>query len=138
MPPAPTVAALLATADDLLAERPDGDGPLTPTGRDRGAAYALRIALEMAVDAVLTAQEAGLVAVTTRAKLLCLRHYAGPVRARRVNALWNRLSGACKYHHDELGPTHVQVRTWRAAVETLVTELSEPHTDVGFPQQRDT
>ncbi|MFE7235051.1 hypothetical protein ACFVAF_31370 [Streptomyces sp. NPDC057596] len=134
-----TTAALLATAGALLAEGLDGDGPLTPAGRDRGAAYALRIALETSVDAALTAEEAGLGELRSmRAKLLCLRHYAGPARARRVNALWNRLSAACKYHHDELGPTHAQVRAWRAAVETITKELSESNADVEFPQQRGT
>lgn len=137
MPATPTVAALLATADDLLTEAPGDGGPLTPAVRDRGAAYALRIALEAAVDAALAAEGAGLGGLRSmRAKLLCLHHYAGPARARRAHALWNRLSTACKYHHDELGPTHAQVRTWRAAVGTLVAELAAPAAAVGFPQQR--
>ncbi|MFI9615384.1 hypothetical protein ACIHCM_27530 [Streptomyces sp. NPDC052023] len=136
MPTTPAVTALLATADDLLTERLGSDSPLTPAGRDRGAAYALRIALETAVDAVLAAENAGLGEVrSTRAKLLCLRHYAGPALARRVNALWNRLSAACKYHHDELGPTRAQVRVWRASVETLVTELAALKAARYFPQQ---
>ncbi|MEU7470748.1 hypothetical protein AB0A94_19825 [Streptomyces sp. NPDC044984] len=132
-----TVTALLATADDLLTEDLDGDGPLTPAGRDRGAAYALRIALEAAVDAALAAEETGLGGLRSmRAKLLCLHHYAGPAQARRAHALWNRLSAACKYHHDELGPTHAQVHTWRAAVGALVTELTTSGTAVEFPQQK--
>lgn len=49
------------------------------------------------------------------AKLLCLRHYAGPAPARRVSALWSALSTGCKYHHDELGPNHAQVRAWQTA-----------------------
>ncbi|MEV5934780.1 hypothetical protein AB0L56_19100 [Streptomyces sp. NPDC052079] len=135
MPATPTAAAvLLATADDLLTDSPDGDGPLTPAGRDRGAAYALRIALEAAVDAALTAEEAGLGGLRSmRAKLLCLHHYAGPARARRAHALWNRLSAACKYHHDELGPTHTQVRTWHAAVDSLVAELCGPAVNIRSP-----
>ncbi|MFF5339857.1 hypothetical protein ACWIFK_13885 [Streptomyces althioticus] len=126
MPATPTAAAvLLAAADDLLTGSPNGDGLLTPAGRDRGAVYALRIALEAAVDAALAAEEAGLGGLRSmRAKLLCLHHYAGPARARRAHTLWNRLSAACKYHHDELGPTHAQVRSWRAAVGALVTELN--------------
>ncbi|MFI5569042.1 hypothetical protein ACIA6T_17175 [Streptomyces sp. NPDC051740] len=138
MPAAPTIAALLATANDLLAESPDGAGPLTPAGRARGAAYALRIALEAAVDAALAAEETGLGGLRSmRAKLLCLHHYAGPARACRAHALWNRLSGACKYHHDELGPTHAQVRTWRAAVGSLVMELAVSGAPVEFPRQKD-
>ncbi|MGM7444536.1 hypothetical protein [Streptomyces tunisiensis] len=137
MPAVPTVAALLATADDLLTETQGDDDLLTPAGRDRGAAYALRIALEAAVDAALAAEETGLGGLRSmRAKLLCLHHYAGPARARRAHALWNRLSAACKYHHDELGPTHAQVHAWRAAVGALVAELTAPGAAVGFPQQR--
>ncbi|WP_217176789.1 hypothetical protein [Streptomyces sp. AC495_CC817] len=116
------VARLLATADSLLTA--GLGGPLTPAGRDRGAAYALRIALEAAVDAFLTAEEAGLRKVTMRAKLLCLRHYAAPDLALRVSALWSALCTGCKYHHDEIGPSHAQVRAWQTSVETLVTELA--------------
>lgn len=137
MPAVSTVAALLATADDLLTEIPGDGAPLTSAGRDRGAAYALRIALEAAVDTALVAEEAELGGLRSmRAKLLFLRHYAGPVRARRAHALWSRLSAACKYHHDELGPTHAQVRTWRAAVGAFVMELSAPGGAFNFPQPR--
>ncbi|WP_217165833.1 hypothetical protein [Streptomyces sp. AC512_CC834] len=129
-------AALLATATTLLADGADADGPLTPAGRDRGATYALRIALESSVDAALAAEEAGLGELRSmRAKLLCLHHYAGPARARRVSALWNRLSAGCKYHHDELGPSHAQVRAWRAAVECLATELAAPVASRRPPQR---
>ncbi|MEQ8146824.1 hypothetical protein [Streptomyces sp. OP7] len=133
-----TITALLATADALLTEGPDAEGPLTPAGRARGAAYALRIALEAAVDATLTAEAAGLGAISMRAKLLCLRHYAGPALAHRVNALWNRLSEGCKYHHDEIGPRHAQVHAWQAAVGTLVAELAVARVVVAFPQQAGT
>ncbi|MFC7902353.1 hypothetical protein ACFUV1_19650 [Streptomyces griseoincarnatus] len=133
-----TITALLATADALLTEGPDVEGPLTPAGRARGAAYALRIALEAAVDATLTAEAAGLGAISMRAKLLCLRHYAGPALAHRVNALWNRLSEGCKYHHDEIGPRHAQVHAWQAAVGTLVAELAVARVVVAFPQQAGT
>jgi hypothetical protein len=121
-----TVAGLLATAESILSA--GLGGPLTTGGRARGAAYALRIALEAAVDAILTTKEAGLRRVTMRAKLLCLRHYAGPDLARRANALWRVLSTGCKYHHDEMGPSHAQVRTWLTAVQALVTELAASDT----------
>lgn len=128
-----TIAELLATADSLLTDALGG--PLTRAGRDRGAAYALRIALEAAVDAALTAEEAGFREIrSTRAKLLCLRHYAGPDLARRVHALWNRLSSGCKYHHDEIGPSHTQVRAWQTAVEAVVAELAVPGAASEFSQ----
>ena len=132
---ATAIAGLLATADALLTE--GLGGPLTPAGRARGAAYALRIALEAAVDATLLSKEAGFRDVRSmRAKLLCLRHYACPDLAHRVNALWSRLSAGCKYHHDEIGPSHAQVRAWQAAVGALVTELAAPGVPVAFPQQK--
>ncbi|MGW4197176.1 hypothetical protein [Streptomyces sp. NPDC005004] len=117
-----TIAGLLAIADDLLAERLGG--PLTPAGRARGAAYALRIALEATVNAVLTVEETALGDLRSmRAKRLCLRHFAGPELARSVDALWNRLSTGCKYHHDELGPSIAQVRAWQTATEAIVAQL---------------
>ncbi|GAA0664687.1 hypothetical protein GCM10009535_50520 [Streptomyces thermocarboxydovorans] len=125
VPAAPArFTALIATADALLSGTLGG--PLTPAGRDRGAAYALRIALEAVVDAALTAREAGLRRVSMRAKILCLRHYAGADVAHRVSALWNALSAGCKYHHHELGPSHAQVRAWRKTVGALATELAAP------------
>lgn len=130
-----TITALLETADALLTGGLGGDGSLTPAGCARGAAYSLRIALETAVDTTLTAREAGLGGITMRAKLLCLRHYAGPALAHRLNALWNRLSEGCKYHHDEIGPRHAQVLAWRVAVGTLVAELTAARVVVAFPRQ---
>lgn len=131
---ADVIAGLLTTADTLLAE--DLSGPLTPAARDRGAAYALRIALEAAVEAALTAEEAGLREVRSmRAKLLCLRHYAGPDLAHRVNALWNQLCTGCKYHHDEMGPNHSQVCMWRVAVRTIADELAGNGLDLEFLPQ---
>ncbi|MFI1048960.1 hypothetical protein ACH4U3_24745 [Streptomyces griseoruber] len=124
-----TVAGLLATADSLLTT--GLGGPLTSGSRARGATYALRIALEAAVDAALTAEEAGLRRVSMRARLLCLRHYAGLDLARRANALWSVLSTGCKYHHDEMGPSPAQVRAWQAAVKALVAELAVEGTDQG-------
>ena len=128
MPAVPAVparfTALVATADALLSDTLGG--PLTRAGRDRGAAYALRIALETVVDAALTVREPGLRKVTMRAKILCLRHYAGVDVAHRVNALWNALSAGCKYHHDELGPSRAQVRAWRKTLGALATELAAP------------
>ncbi|MEU7383260.1 MULTISPECIES: hypothetical protein [unclassified Streptomyces] len=130
-----SVSDLLSTAESLLAEGPSG-GPLTLAGRVRGATYALRIALEAAVDAILTTEEAAFREVrSTRAKLLCLRHYAGPDLARRTSALWSRLSTGCKYHHDEIGPSHTQVRAWQTAVEALVAELTAPRNVLELPQQ---
>ncbi|GAA1415129.1 hypothetical protein GCM10009601_04180 [Streptomyces thermospinosisporus] len=125
MPAAPAgFTALVATAGALLSETLGG--PLTPAGRARGAAYALRIALEALVDAALTAREPGLRKVSMRAKILCLRHYAGADVAHRVSALWNALGAGCKYHHDELGPSHAQVHAWRETVGALGTALATP------------
>ncbi|WP_460106414.1 hypothetical protein [Streptomyces sp. YKOK-J1] len=122
---AAAIAGLLATAEALFTE--GLGGPLTQAGRARGAAYALRIALEAAVDATLLSKETGFREVRSmRAKLLCLRHYAGPDLAHRVNSLWSRLSAGCKYQHDEIGPSHAHVRAWQVAVAALVMDLAAP------------
>ncbi|MGW4436232.1 hypothetical protein ACWELO_10795 [Streptomyces sp. NPDC004596] len=132
---APAIAGLLATAEALLSE--SLGGPLTQAGRARGAAYALRIALEAAVDATLLSKEAGFCGVRSmRAKLLCLRHYVGLDLAHRVTAFWSRLSAGCKYQHDEIGPSHSQVCAWQAAVAALVTELAAPGVTLALPQQK--
>ncbi|WP_431951203.1 hypothetical protein [Actinacidiphila sp. bgisy167] len=120
--PAPTsVEELLLTADQLL----EGRSGATPAGRHRGAAVALRTALEIAVDRTLDSAMAGLARTkSTRAKMLCLRYCTTEETARRAKALWSHLCLACHYHQYEIGPTRDQVRTWRAEVGELAEELT--------------
>ncbi|MFE6551723.1 hypothetical protein ACFVHS_25435 [Streptomyces sp. NPDC057746] len=95
----------------------------TPAGRHRGAALALRTALEIAVDRTLNAVVPGLAGTTMRAKMLCLRCYSEPTTARRANAVWSHLCLGCHYHQYEIGPTRDQVRVWRAEVGELAQAL---------------
>ncbi|MBQ0983741.1 hypothetical protein KBZ10_04225 [Streptomyces sp. F63] len=114
------VGALLLTADLLLT---DGLSAATAAGRHRGASLALRTALEICVDRVLDGAVPGLADTTMRAKLLCLHRYTTPETARRIRSVWSHLCLGCHYHQYEIGPTHDQVRLWRAEVGALVREL---------------
>lgn len=117
--PGTCVEELLLIADRLLAGHLDA----TPASRHRGASLALRTALEIAVDRALDAALPGLANTTMRAKMLCLRCYTEAETARRTNAVWSHLCLGCHYHQYEIGPTHDQVRTWRAEVGELVLAL---------------
>ncbi|MFI9605434.1 hypothetical protein ACIHCX_37450 [Streptomyces sp. NPDC052043] len=115
-----SVEEFLLTADRLLSGL---SVRATPAGRHRGAALALRTALEITVDRTLNAAVLGLAGTTTRAKMLCLRCYTAPKTARRANALWSHLCLGCHFHQYEIGPTRDQVRAWRAEVGELVEVL---------------
>ncbi|MFJ5896875.1 hypothetical protein ACIQFZ_15665 [Streptomyces sp. NPDC093064] len=117
--PAISVEDLLLTADRLLA----GNLGATASGRNRGAALALRTALEIAVGQVLDTAVPGLSRTTARARMLCLRCYAAAETARRAKAVWSHLCLGCHYHQYEIGPTHGQVLAWRTEVGELVREL---------------
>ncbi|MFB7220523.1 hypothetical protein [Streptomyces sp. NPDC056227] len=119
--PNTSIEDLLLTADRLIAGHRLG---ATPAGRHRGASLALRTALEIAVDRTLNAAVPGLAGSTTRAKLLCLRCYTAAETARRAKAVWSHLCLGCHYHQYEIGPTHDQVRAWRAEVGELTQVLA--------------
>ncbi|MDH6451717.1 MULTISPECIES: hypothetical protein [unclassified Streptomyces] len=124
-----TIRQLLDTADLLLA---DTGEPATPTAsaatasRCRGAAFALRVALESAVADRLTAHRAprAIREGTQRAAFLWLRGCAEAGTARRVKAVWSQLCLGCHYHQYEIGPTEDQVRAWRTEVGALVALLA--------------
>lgn len=116
-----SVEELLLTADRLLSGLRVG---ATSTGRHRGAALALRTALEIAVDRTLDAAVPGLAGTTMRAKMLCLRCYTAAETARRTGAVWAHLCLGCHYHQYEIGPTRDQVRGWRTEVCELVQALA--------------
>lgn len=98
----------------------------TAVSRNRGAAFALRAALESAVADHLAARNAprAIRSGTKRAAFLWLRGCAEPETARRAKAVWCRLCLGCHYHQYEIGPTEDQVRAWRAEVVSVVTLLS--------------
>jgi hypothetical protein len=116
---ATSVEDLLLTADRLLV----GDLGATAAGRHRGAALALRTALEVAVGQVLDTAVPGLSRTSGRARMLCLRCYTAAETARRAKAVWSHLCLGCHYHQYEIGPTQDQVLAWRTEVGELVREF---------------
>lgn len=131
-----TIRQLLDTADLLLKDF-DGATVLagaavpvqtttTVTNRCRGAAFALRIALESAVAQRLTADGAprAISAGTKRAAFLWLRGCVDAATARRAKAVWSQLCLGCHYHQYEIGPTPDQVRLWAIEVAAIVALLA--------------
>ncbi|WP_338672565.1 hypothetical protein V1460_05930 [Streptomyces sp. SCSIO 30461] len=145
-----TIRQLLDTADLLIEDcgGPATTGPVTggpatagagasvpapPTvltatvaSRCRGAAFALRAALESAVAARLSAHGAPrtIREGSMRAALLWLRGCAEAGTARRAKAAWSQLCLGCHYHQYEIGPTEGQVRAWRSEVTAIVALLA--------------
>ena len=111
---------LLSTCDLLLT---DPALTLTPAGRHRSASFALRTALELAIDDRLKSSLPGLGRIPMRARLLCLRSFTDPRTARRARSVWSHLCLGCHYHQYEMGPSADQVRSWRAEVAGLVEAL---------------
>jgi len=111
----------LLSASDLLLTDPGLS--LTPAGRHRGASFALRTALELAIDDRLKASLPGFDRIPMRARLLCLRSFADPRTARRARSAWSHLCLGCHYHQYEMGPSADQVRSWRTEVSALVEAL---------------
>ncbi|WP_414504790.1 hypothetical protein [Streptomyces sp. NEAU-L66] len=127
-----TIRQLLDTADLLIEDSggaattgPVTGGPATATSRYRGAAFALRAALESAVAARLTAYGAPrtIREGSMRAALLWLRGCAEAGTARRAKAAWSQLCLGCHYHQYETGPTEDQVRAWRTEVAAVIALL---------------
>lgn len=145
-----TIRQLLDTADLLIKDHggPATTGPVTggtatagagapvpapPTvpsataaSRCRGAAFALRAALEGAVVARLAAHGAPrtIREGSMRAALLWLRGCSEAETARRAKAAWSQLCLGCHYHQYEIGPTEDQVRVWRVEVAAIVALLA--------------
>lgn len=115
-----TIRQLLMTADLLLADAPAA----MAAGRYRGAAFALRAALETAVSDALLAAPPKIRGGSTRAKFLCLRSCTEAQTARRAKAVWGLLCLGCHYHQYEIGPTGDQVQLWRAEVGLVIHLLS--------------
>ncbi|MDT0307345.1 hypothetical protein RM780_10260 [Streptomyces sp. DSM 44917] len=100
--------------------------PVTAASRCRGAAFALRAALESAVAICLAAHGAphAICEGTMRASLIWLRICAEAGTARRARAVWSQLCLGCHYHQYEIGPTEDQVRAWRTEVAAIVALLA--------------
>ncbi|WP_405713004.1 hypothetical protein OG264_28780 [Streptomyces xanthophaeus] len=98
----------------------------TAASRCRGAAFALRAALESAVVARLTDHGAPrtIREGSMRAALLWLRGCAEVETARRAKAAWSQLCLGCHYHQYEIGPTQDQVHAWCTEVAAVVGLLA--------------
>ncbi|MFJ1582563.1 hypothetical protein ACIOC1_04530 [Streptomyces sp. NPDC088197] len=131
-----TVRQLLDTADLLVADSGEvtvipavpvpAQATATTTNRCRGAAFALRIALESTVAQRLTADGAppAISAGTQRAAFLWLRGCVDVTTARRAKAVWSQLCLGCHYHQYEIGPTPDQIRVWATEVAAIVALLA--------------
>jgi hypothetical protein len=140
-----TICQLLDTADLLLADTGELATPVATTipaatvldavpaastataaSRCRGAAFALRVALESAVADRLTDHRAprAIREGTQRAAFLWLRGCAEAGTARRAKAVWSQLCLGCHYHQYEIGPTEDQVRVWRTEVTAIAALLA--------------
>ncbi|MEU6535791.1 hypothetical protein [Streptomyces sp. NPDC047000] len=112
---------------DIPAPAPTAPTTLTATAasRSRGAAFALRTALESAVAARLIAHRAppAILEGSMRSALLWLRGCAEAGTARRAKAAWSQLCLGCHYHQYEIGPTEDQVRAWRSEVAAVLALL---------------
>ncbi|MCM2413218.1 hypothetical protein [Streptomyces sp. RKAG290] len=116
----PPIQQLLDTADRLLMDEPTAMGK----SRYRGAAFALRIALESAVCEVLLASPLAVGRTSARAMFLCLRGHTDAETARRAKAVWRLLCLGCHYHQYEIGPSAEQVRSWRREVHSVIALVS--------------
>ncbi|MFD7183264.1 hypothetical protein ACFV90_25015 [Streptomyces sp. NPDC059904] len=131
-----TIRQLLDTAGLLLMDTGEPAKPAATTvpapsaaaaaSRCRGAAFALRVALESAVADRLTAHRAprAIREGTQRAAFLWLRGCAEAGTARQAKAVWSQLCLGCHYHQYEIGPTEDQVRAWHTEVAAIVALLA--------------
>lgn len=113
-------SGLLTTAERLLTSPPTEPAV---TWR-RGAAFALRAALEAVVSGYLLSRRPQVRAGSMRAKLLCLRTCCDTETARRAQTTWNLLCTACHYRPYDPGPTQDQLHMLQRQVSELVQQLS--------------
>lgn len=113
---------LLAVARHLL------EHPLDQRFGPRAVVILARQALEAGLDDFWRQREPSLNRCSTRAQLLCLRHYVP--EAESVGQLWAELSGACHYHSYQLLPTVTELRRWVDGVDALLGALGKSHQEV--------
>ncbi len=106
---------LLTFADDLLSTPSDAWAGRWP----RAVALLTRQALERSMDELWAAKSPPMLGATTRAKLLCLRHWIQPEVAGRAAYTWSALSEACHQHAYDLAPTSSELAGWIESVDEL-------------------
>ncbi|WP_208605861.1 hypothetical protein [Streptomyces albus] len=99
----------------------------TAASRCRGAAFALRAALETAVAECLAAHAAprAIRDGSLRSGFLWLRGCAEAGTVRRARSVWTLLCLGCHYHQYEIGPTADQIRAWHTEVVATVRLLTD-------------
>ena len=115
-------AQLRAKAREMLTATQavlSGDTDIPARRRTRAAALLARTALELAVDARLAAEGAGIEKAGMRAKLVCLRALASDI-ADDAAVAWAGLSRACHHHAYELAPTAGETRHLADLVERVL------------------
>ena len=109
------IDVLLETSDRLLREALPGTRGVWP----RVVAFAVRAALELALDDFWARVEPDVAASPMRSKLLLLEAYAdGPI-PRSASELWHELSRATHHHAYDLAPTAPELRSWYGEVVEL-------------------
>lgn len=114
------VDVLLVTSDRLLREALPGTRGVWP----RVVAFAVRAALELALDDFWGRVEPDVAASPMRSKLLLLEAYADQTVARSTSELWHELSRATHHHAYDLAPTAPELRTWYDEVVELRRRLA--------------
>lgn len=123
----PSPTELLRAADELLsAQRPASAG-----WWPRAVALLTRQALERSLESLWLAKEPGMVSVSARAQLLCLRSFIDRRLALRADATWVALSRACHDHPYELPPTAAELGGWFETTEELVRALRRAEEGTG-------
>jgi hypothetical protein len=118
--PTTNVPDLLVSADRMLVAPPVGAAAVVWR---RGAAFALRAALEAAVSQRLQRSRPEVKVRSMRARMICLRVYDDAEAARQVQSTWNLLCLACHYRPYDPGPTEEQLTLWQREVCALVRRL---------------
>jgi hypothetical protein len=125
-PPATDPRWLLEQTRGLL----DRADPVTAGRWPRAAALLARQALEAGTDLLLAERAPGAERSRSgRAKLLCLRRFAGAEVALPVEHAWVALSHACHHHAYELPPTAGELRGWLDVVEEFLATSLEGAVD---------
>lgn len=112
---------LLDTADRLLT----AVVPRTRGVWPRAAAFAIRAALEIGLNAYWERVQPEVARAPARSQLLLLRSYAGPEVAAEAVEAWHALSRACHHHAYELAPTAQELRGWLQAVRRVLDVLAD-------------
>lgn len=105
----------------------EGRNGLPARRRTRAAAVFARSALELVVDAHLSARGHDMSDASIRVRLICLRHFVGQEVGDSATVAWAGLSQGCHQHAYELSPSWGEVSHLVGLVEGAASKaLDEP------------